>query len=162
MCLSRLPSGTSSYTSNRPLELSHQPSSCTRLRCLSRLMIFTSASNSFAPVTTSPTRTSSRPLACPRHHRRPSCCHGRRCRNCDRTSSEGVRRQDQLERFSAKREHNQHIIVHYHIIHSSKSYYNLGSCIRYIKRVEAKITLQILIRVCGNDFSLSQDILFLP
>jgi hypothetical protein len=80
----------------------------------------------------------------------------------DRTSSEGVRRQDQLERFSAKREHNQHIIVHYHIIHSSKSYYNLGSCIRYIKRFKVKTTLKRLIRVCGNDFSLGQDIPFLP
>jgi hypothetical protein len=36
---------------------------------------------------------------------------------CDRTTSEGVRHQDQLERFSVKQEHNQHIIVHYHIIH---------------------------------------------
>jgi hypothetical protein len=81
---------------------------------------------------------------------------------CDRTTSEGVRRQDQLERFSAKREHIQHIIVHYHIIHSSISYYNLGSCIRYIKRFEAKTTLQRLIRVCGSDFSLGQDIPFLP
>jgi hypothetical protein len=81
---------------------------------------------------------------------------------CDRTTSEGVRRQDQLERFSAKREHNQHIIVHYYIIHSSKSYYNLGSCIRYIKKFEAKTTLQRLIRVCGSDFSPGQDIPFLP
>jgi hypothetical protein len=75
---------------------------------------------------------------------------------------EGVRRQDQLERFSAKREHNQHIIVQYHIIHSSKRYYNLGSRIRYTKRFEAKITLQKLIRVCGSDFSLGQDIPFCP
>jgi hypothetical protein len=89
----------------------------------------------------------------------PQVCSGT---NCDRTTSEGVRRQDQLERFSAKREHNQHIIVHYYIIHSSKSYYNLGSCIRYIKRFEAKTTLQRLIRVCGSDFSLGQDIPFLP
>jgi hypothetical protein len=82
--------------------------------------------------------------------------------NCDRITSEGVRRQDQLERFSTKREHNQHIIVHYHIIHSSKSYYNIDSCIRYIKRFEAKTMLQRLIRVCGSDFSLGQDIPFLP
>jgi hypothetical protein len=75
---------------------------------------------------------------------------------------EGVRHQDQLERFSVKREHNQHIIVHYHIIHSSKSYYNLGSRIRYTKRFEAKTMLQRLIRVCGTDFSLGQDIPFLP
>jgi hypothetical protein len=80
----------------------------------------------------------------------------------DRTTSEGVRCQDQLERFSVKREHNQYIIVHYHIIHSSKSYYSLGSCIRYIKRFEAKTTLQRLIRVCGSNFSLGQDIPFLP
>jgi hypothetical protein len=30
-----------------------------------------------------------------------------KCHNCDRTTSEGVRRQDQREQFSAKREHNQ-------------------------------------------------------
>jgi hypothetical protein len=41
----------------------------------------------------------------------------------------GVRRQDQLERFSAKREHNQHTKVQYHIINLSRSYYNLGLCI---------------------------------
>jgi hypothetical protein len=82
--------------------------------------------------------------------------------NCDKTTSEGVRHQEQFERFSVKREHNQHIIVHYHIIHLSKSYYNLGSCIRYIKRFEAKTTLQRLIRVCGSDFFLGQDIPFLP
>jgi hypothetical protein len=76
--------------------------------------------------------------------------------------SPGVHRQDQLERFSAKREHNQHTIVQYHIIHSSKSYYNLGSRIRYTKRFEAKITLQRLIKVCGSDFSLGQDIPFCP
>jgi hypothetical protein len=81
---------------------------------------------------------------------------------CDRTTSEGVRRQDQFERFSVKQEHNQHTIVHYHIIHSSKTYYNLGSRIRYTKRFEVKITLQRLIRVCGSDFSHGQDIPFLP
>jgi hypothetical protein len=53
----------------------------------------------------------------------------------------GFRRQDQLERFSAKREHNQHTSVQYHIIHSSRSYYNLGLCISCINEVEAKITL---------------------
>jgi hypothetical protein len=47
----------------------------------------------------------------------------------------GVHRQDQLEWFSAKREHNQHTEVQYHIINSSKSYYNLGSCISYTKEV---------------------------
>jgi hypothetical protein len=57
----------------------------------------------------------------------------------DPSPRQGVRRQDQLERFSVKREHNQHIIVQYHIIHSSKRYYNLGLCIRYTKRFEAKI-----------------------
>jgi hypothetical protein len=82
--------------------------------------------------------------------------------HCDRTTSEGVRRQDQLERLSTNREHNQHIIVHYHIIHLSKSYYNLGSCITYKKRFEDKTTLQRLIRVYGSDFSLGQDIPFLP
>jgi hypothetical protein len=75
---------------------------------------------------------------------------------------EGVRRQDQLERFSVKREHNQHTIVQYHIIHSSRSYYNLVSHISYTKRFEAKITLQRLIRVCGSDFSHGQDIPFCP
>jgi hypothetical protein len=75
-------------------------------------------------------------------------------------NQEGVRRQDQLERFSAKREHNQHTIVHYHIIHLSKSYYNLVSRIRYIKRFKVKITLQRLIRVCESDFSHGQDIPF--
>jgi hypothetical protein len=75
---------------------------------------------------------------------------------------EGVHRQDQLERFSAKREHNQHTIVQYHIIHSSKRYYNLGSCVSYTKRFEAKITLQRLIRACRSDFSLGQDIPFCP
>jgi hypothetical protein len=47
----------------------------------------------------------------------------------------GVRHQDQLERFSTKREHNQHTSVQYHIIHSSRSYYNLGSRISYTKEV---------------------------
>jgi hypothetical protein len=75
---------------------------------------------------------------------------------------QGVYRQDQLERFSVKREQNQHTIVQYHIIHLSKRYYNLGSLIRYTKRIEAKITLQRLIRVCGSDFSHSQDIPFCP
>jgi hypothetical protein len=75
---------------------------------------------------------------------------------------QGVRRQDQHERFSVKREHNQHTIVQYHIIHSSKHYYNLGSRIRYTKRFEAKITLQRLIRVCGSYFSHGQDIPFCP
>jgi hypothetical protein len=54
----------------------------------------------------------------------------------------GVRRQDQLERFSTKREHNQHTSVQYHIIHSSGSYYNLSSRISYTKRFEDKISLQ--------------------
>jgi hypothetical protein len=75
---------------------------------------------------------------------------------------EGVRRQDQFERFSVKREHNQHTIVQYHIMHSSKSYYNLGSRISYTKRFEVKTTLQRLIRVCGSDFSHDQDISFCP
>jgi hypothetical protein len=60
---------------------------------------------------------------------------------------QGVRRQDQLERFSVKREHNQHTIVQYHIIHSSRSYYNLASRISYTKRFEAKITFERLIKV---------------
>jgi hypothetical protein len=86
--------------------------------------------------------------------------HGEADQDCDRTTSGGVRRQDQLEQFSVKREHNQHTIVQYHIIHSSRSYYNIGSRISYTKKVEAKITLQRLIRVCGSDFSHSQDIPF--
>jgi hypothetical protein len=75
---------------------------------------------------------------------------------------EGVRRQDQLERFSVKREHNQHTIVQYHIIHSSKRYYNLGSRIRYTKRFEAKNYASKLIRVYESDFSHGQDIPFCP
>jgi hypothetical protein len=47
----------------------------------------------------------------------------------------GVHCQDQLERFSVKRKHNQHTSVQYHIIHSSRSYYNLGSRISYTKEV---------------------------
>jgi hypothetical protein len=77
-------------------------------------------------------------------------------------SREGVCRQDQLERFSTKREHNQPTIVQYHIIHSSRCYYNLGSRISYTKRFKAKIMLQRWIRVCGSDFSHVQDIPFYP
>jgi hypothetical protein len=34
-----------------------------------------------------------------------------------------------------KREHNQHTDVQYHIINSSRSYYNLDSCISDTKEV---------------------------
>jgi hypothetical protein len=37
-------------------------------------------------------------------------------RQCDRTTQEGVRRQDQLERFLVKWEHNQHTSVQHHIL----------------------------------------------
>jgi hypothetical protein len=48
---------------------------------------------------------------------------------------EGFIDRDQLEGFSVNREHNQHTYVQYHIINSSRTYYNLGSCISYANEV---------------------------
>jgi hypothetical protein len=56
--------------------------------------------------------------------------------------NEGLIDQDQLERFSAKREYNQHTKAYNTILSLSRSYYTLGSRIKYTKEVWSQNSLQ--------------------
>jgi hypothetical protein len=58
--------------------------------------------------------------------------------NCDGMPlGKGFVDQDQLERFSTKREHNQQTKVQCHIINFRRSYYNLGLRFKSLQKVEA-------------------------
>jgi hypothetical protein len=63
-----------------------------------------------------------------------------RSRVWQNTLREGFIDQDQLERFSVKREHNQRTKVKYRIINSSRGYYNLGSRFKFTKGWSPKDT----------------------
>jgi hypothetical protein len=75
--------------------------------------------------------------------------------------NEGFVDQDQLGRFSAKREHNQHkMSIQYHILSLSKIITHYVHVLLIQKEFQAKTCFTGSLRVSGSDFSLVQCIPF--
>jgi hypothetical protein len=82
--------------------------------------------------------------------------------HCDRTTLEwGVHRPGLAWAIlSEARTQSTYRSIQYHILSSSKSYYTLGSRIKYIKEVWSQKTLQKIFRVGGSGNTLVEYILF--